>query len=39
MDPLWVRLKNRIVEPTGALHAAGMESREQYETGVRKRYY
>ena len=32
MDPLWLRLKNRIVEPTGAPHAAVMESREKYKT-------
>jgi len=29
-DPLWLRLRNRIVEPKGLPYAAVMESREKY---------
>jgi hypothetical protein len=32
VDPLWLRLKNRIVEPTGSSHAAAMKSRDKFNT-------
>jgi hypothetical protein len=29
-DPLWLRLRNRVVEPKGLAYAAVMESKGQY---------